>query len=86
MELYDPGMINNYRLSRKTVLTIYQRLTTLTAVQRTAIPGLEKGREIVIIPGTAIVLEIMDLFRCDHLTVSDAGLLEGIILDGKPFH
>jgi len=86
MELYDPGMINNYRLSRKTVLTIYQRLTTLTAVQRTAIPGLEKGREAVIIPGAAIVLEIMDFFGYSHLTVSDAGLLEGVLLNRKSFH
>jgi exopolyphosphatase/guanosine-5'-triphosphate,3'-diphosphate pyrophosphatase len=65
---------------------MYQRLTTLTAAQRTAIPGLEKGREAVIIPGAAIVLEIMDLFGYNHLTVSDAGLLEGIILDRMPFH
>jgi len=86
MEIYDPGAINNYRLSRERLLTIYQRLTTLTALQRTAVTGLEKGREAVIIPGTAIVLEIMNIFRCDHLTVSDAGLLEGILLDSKPFH
>ncbi len=58
----------------------------MTALQRTALPGLEKGREVVIIPGTAIVLAIMNLFRCNHLTVSDAGLLEGILLDRKPFN
>lgn len=86
MELYDPRTINNYRLSREALLAIYQRLTTLTAFQRTAIPGLEKGREALIIPGTAIVLEIMDRFGYNHLTVSDAGLLEGILLDRNPFH
>jgi exopolyphosphatase/guanosine-5'-triphosphate,3'-diphosphate pyrophosphatase len=86
METYDPGAINNYRLSRETLLAIYQHLTTLTAVQRTAIPGLEKGRETVIIPGTAVVLEIMSLFGCNHLIVSDAGLLEGILLDRMDFH
>jgi exopolyphosphatase/guanosine-5'-triphosphate,3'-diphosphate pyrophosphatase len=86
MKIYDPGAINNYRLSRETLLTMYQHLTTLTAVQRTAITGLEKGREAVIIPGAAIVLEIMNIFSCDHLTVADAGLLEGILLDSKPFH
>ena len=53
METYDPGTINNCRLSRETLLTMYQRLTTLTAAQRTAIPGLEKGREAVIIPGSS---------------------------------
>jgi exopolyphosphatase/guanosine-5'-triphosphate,3'-diphosphate pyrophosphatase len=86
MERYDPNTINNYRLSRETLVTIFQRLTTLTALQRIAMPGLEKGREAVIIPGTAIVLEIMSLFGCNHLIVSDAGLLEGILLDRMPFH
>ena len=86
MEIYDPENINNYRLSRETLITLYQRLTAMTALQRTALPGLEKGREAVIIPGTAIVLEIMNLFKCNHLTVSDAGLLEGILLDSKPVH
>jgi exopolyphosphatase/guanosine-5'-triphosphate,3'-diphosphate pyrophosphatase len=86
MEIYDPRTINNYHLSRDTLLNIYHRLTTVTAAQRTAVPGLEKGREVVIIPGTAIVLEIMNLFRCTHLIVSDAGLLEGILLDKQPFH
>ena len=86
MEIYDPATINNYRLTRETLLSLYERLTRLTALQRTALPGLEKGREAVIIPGTAIVLEIMNLFTCNHLTVSDAGLLEGILLDSKPMH
>jgi len=86
MEIYDPRTINNYPLSRETLVTMYQRITTLTALQRTALPGLEKGRAAVIIPGTAIVLEIMSLFGCSHLIVSDAGLLEGILLDKMPFH
>jgi exopolyphosphatase/guanosine-5'-triphosphate,3'-diphosphate pyrophosphatase len=85
MEIYDPRTINNYRLSRETLLNIYQRLTTVTAAQRTVIPRVEKGRETVIVPGTAIVLEIMNLIRCNHLIVSDAGLLEGILLDKQPF-
>jgi exopolyphosphatase/pppGpp-phosphohydrolase len=42
---------------------------------------LEKGREAVIVPGAAIVIEIMDHFKFNQLIVSDAGLLEGILLD-----
>ena len=86
MEHYDPRTINNYRLSREALTATYENLISLTALQRTAIPGLEKGREGVIIQGTAIVLEIMSRLGCNHLTVSDAGLLEGILLDGMDFH
>lgn len=85
MEVYDPQTIDNHRLSRKTIEIIYQHLTALTAAERTRLPGLEEGREVVIISGTAIVLEIMDCFRRSHLTVSDAGLLEGVLLHSNPF-
>lgn len=78
---YDPLKINNYPLSRTTLETIYAQLTTLPLSERATIPGLEKGREDLIIPGTAILLEIMSHFQCTDLIVSDAGLLEGILLE-----
>ncbi len=81
MEQYDPLEINNYKLTREAIENIYHRLNTLPISERRKIPGLEEGREVVIIPGTAMVLEIMDYFRFNKLIVSDAGLLEGILLD-----
>ena len=78
---YDPAKINNYLLSRETLQALYSRLTTLSLTERAGIPGLEKGREDLIIPGTAILLEVMDLFQSTALTVSDAGLLEGVLLE-----
>ena len=55
-------------------------IAVVVVTERAGIPGLEKGREDVIIPGTAILLETMDLFNFTALTVSDAGLLEGVLL------
>ena len=81
LERYDPQKINNYRLSLNTVEDIYHLLSSTSLDERKAIIGLEEGREAVILPGAAIVLEIMDYFNFDQLTVSDAGLLEGILLD-----
>jgi exopolyphosphatase/guanosine-5'-triphosphate,3'-diphosphate pyrophosphatase len=78
---YDPAKINNYLLSRKTLQALYSRFTILSLAERAEIPGLEKGREDLIIPGTAILLEVMELFQATALTVSDAGLLEGILLE-----
>ena len=48
--------------------------------QRLLLKPLERGREDLIIAGTAIVLETMRTFGCDVLTVSEYSLREGIIL------
>ena len=62
---------------------MYTQLTTLPLRERASIPGLEKGREDLIIPGTAILIEIMNRFHCTSLIVSDAGLLEGVLLEHR---
>lgn len=81
LEKYDPEKMNNYMLSYRAVKKIYQHLASLTLKQREEILSLEKGREDIIIPGAAIVLKAMEGFGFDKMTVSDAGLLEGILLD-----
>ena len=83
MEEYDPQKINNYILTSEAVENIYRQLCILSIAERRTIPGLEKGREAVIVPGAAIVIEIMDHFKFNQLIVSDAGLLEGILLDAQ---
>jgi exopolyphosphatase/guanosine-5'-triphosphate,3'-diphosphate pyrophosphatase len=81
MEDYDPARISNHRLSRATIDAIFHRLAAMMRDQRTTVAGLEKGREDLIIPGTAILLSLMHRFGCDTITVSDGGLLEGILID-----
>ncbi|HKQ32657.1 MAG TPA: exopolyphosphatase, partial [Thermodesulfobacteriota bacterium] len=51
---------------------------SLPRAERTKIPGLEKGREDLIVSGTAVVLKTMERFMAYRLVVSDAGLLEGV--------
>ena len=85
LKKYDPEKINNYILSYKAIKKIYQHLASLPLKQREAILSLEKGREDIIIPGAAIVLKAMENFGFDKMTVSDAGLLEGILLDSCKF-
>ena len=80
----DPHKINNYTLSLKTVNDLFYRLSATTVDERSSMPGLEKGRETVIVPGTAVLLELMESFSFSHITVSDAGLLEGAILNAQP--
>ena len=78
---YDPRLINNYVLSRDRISSILRRLSAMQRKERMHVPGLEPGREDLIIAGSAIVLQIMDRFGFDLMTVSDGGLLEGIIID-----
>ncbi len=77
---YDPDRINNYTLTRGAVESMYERLWGLKLAERKKILTLEKGREDLIIPGSAIVLSVMDSFGFDTMKISDAGLLEGLVL------
>lgn len=81
MEHYDPARINNHRLSRTAIDAIFHRLAGMNRNGRRSVPGLEIGRDDLIIPGAAILLHLMTRFGFDTLIVSDGGLLEGILID-----
>jgi exopolyphosphatase/guanosine-5'-triphosphate,3'-diphosphate pyrophosphatase len=51
----------------------------MTDAQRLRLPGMEKGRERYIVPGALLALSAVGRFGVKGLTVSDAGLLEGIL-------
>lgn len=80
LDVYDRERINNYTLTKEKVRSIYSYLCGLKLAERERVLSLEKGREDLIIPGSAIVLETMEAFGFDEMKVSDAGLLEGIII------
>ncbi|MBI5344166.1 MAG: Ppx/GppA family phosphatase [Deltaproteobacteria bacterium] len=82
LEVYDRERINNYTLTMERVRTLYEYLTGLTLKERSGVLSLEKGREDLIIPGAAITLAAMEAFGFNGIKVSDAGLLEGVMLDG----
>ncbi len=46
------------------------------------VPGLEKGREDLIIAGAVVALNLLEVFGLETLMIVDSGLLEGILLDG----
>lgn len=75
---YDPVLVNNYVLTREKIERTLRTVLSLPRADRTKIPGLEKGREDLIVSGTAVVLKTMERFMSGRMAVSDAGLLEGI--------
>lgn len=78
---YDRSRINRHTLKKERIAEILRRLSGMRLKEREEVLSLEKGREDLIIPGTAITLLVMGSFGFDEVRVSDAGLLEGIMID-----
>jgi exopolyphosphatase/guanosine-5'-triphosphate,3'-diphosphate pyrophosphatase len=78
---YDPVRINGSCLTRDWVADTVQRLAESTAGERRTMPGLEQGREDIILAGAVVLQEIMDTWQYPELLVSDWGLREGILFD-----
>jgi len=81
MLVYKPDKVNNYILRKGSIEEHYRALSKITFSERSVMPGLEKGRADLIIPGAVIMLKSMDLFGFDSISVSDSGILEGILID-----
>lgn len=77
---FDPERINNLVLRRDAVAGLLRDLGAMTIAQRGAMESLQQGREDLIIAGIALTLATMDVFGVDRLTVSDAGIREGLML------
>ncbi len=82
MRDYDYRKVNNAVLSYTRIREIYERLLPLSPGEQLHVPGLEKGREDLIIAGMLITLQTMEMFGADALKVSDYGLLEGLVISG----
>jgi exopolyphosphatase / guanosine-5'-triphosphate,3'-diphosphate pyrophosphatase len=80
MEEYDYRKVNNHLLELREVQRIHDLLLPLAPEERLTIPGLEKGREDLIIAGSLITLLTMERFGCSTMKVSDFGLLEGLVV------
>lgn len=77
---YAAGSVHGHVLSLDVIRNIYARILPLTPEQCLLVPGIEKGREDLILAGTLITLRTMERFGFEYLTVSESGLLEGLLL------
>ena len=84
---YDRERATNHILETTRITEIFQELIGKSAAERLLTPGLQKGREDLIVPGTMIVREIMNTFGLSLLRVIDSGILEGLLLSThRPEH
>lgn len=80
LKQYDRTRVHNYNLDFSTVKSVEEDLLAKTGYERLGMPGLEPGREFVIVAGTVILRRIMETFSFTTCLVSDYGLREGILI------
>lgn len=80
LDKYDPEKINGYVMKKNEIGSLLSIIVNTSFSKRKNIPGLETGREDLIIPGIQIILEVMDKTGFENLTVSDYGLREGAVV------
>jgi len=81
ISIYRPSLINGSILTKESIWGILSKLAKLPRHKRLLIPGVEPGREEIILGGSIITLALLDVFCKDLLIVSEGGLLEGAIID-----
>ena len=80
LPVYDPERVHGYRLSRAAVERILFFLATKTNQERKQVSGLQPERADIIVAGTTILWTILGSLEVELITVSEADLLDGIIL------
>ncbi|KPA09501.1 exopolyphosphatase [Candidatus Magnetomorum sp. HK-1] len=79
MVTYSPEIIQGTILRKQDIYNQIDMFSSKSILQRKKIPGLQNGREGIILAGACIVYGILELFRKDQLTVCDRGLRHALI-------
>lgn len=82
LEEYQPALVTGYRIGADELAGLIGRIGPLDLAQRRLLPGLEPGREDVILPGLVMVQELLKAYGRGSILVADSGLLEGHIING----
>ena len=82
LERYDARQVQNYLLHQPALHRLVAWLAALSPAERNILPGLADGRGEIIVAGALILQELQQALASPPLLVSDAGLLEGILLSG----
>jgi exopolyphosphatase/guanosine-5'-triphosphate,3'-diphosphate pyrophosphatase len=80
LSVYDATKIHNYILKLDAVKRLEAQLLGRSKQQREGLPGLERGREDVIVAGAIILSTMMETLGMETVLVSDLGLREGVLL------
>lgn len=77
---YDSDKIHHFVLTHEAAEDVFRTLATEKREDRIHNPGLEEARADVIVAGTGILVAIMRFFDFDECLVSEADILDGLVL------
>jgi exopolyphosphatase/guanosine-5'-triphosphate,3'-diphosphate pyrophosphatase len=80
MTEYDGRLVQGHILMLAEIDAVAARFATLTSAERGRLPGIQPGREDVILAGALIAGEACRAFGLDAVRVSEADILEGAAL------
>ncbi len=83
MTAYDGDKVHGHVLQHSALLSLFERLSSVTLKERCGVKGLEMERADIILSGIVIILSIMESLDIEEITVSDYGLMEGLMLTGN---
>lgn len=78
LDPFDPAKIEGFRLTAAATEDVFRTIATESLADRVFNPGLNKDRAAVIVGGTCVLVEMMRQFGVSQLSVSNAGLIEGV--------
>jgi exopolyphosphatase/guanosine-5'-triphosphate,3'-diphosphate pyrophosphatase len=81
LEPYDQSRVEGYVLDRQALTAMRDRLAAMPVAERRKVPGLHPDRAPTIVAGVLILLETLDAFSLDRVTVSERDILWGVALD-----
>lgn len=81
LQTYESARVHRYLLKLDMIANLERKLLSKTRAERCGWPGLESGREQVIVAGVIILSTVMKTFGRTECLVSDRGLREGVLLD-----
>jgi exopolyphosphatase/guanosine-5'-triphosphate,3'-diphosphate pyrophosphatase len=80
MTEYDASLVQGHVLSLADIDAAVARFSAMTSAERGRLPGIQPGREDVILAGALIAHEACRAFGLDAVSVSEADILEGAAL------
>ena len=84
LHVYDRDRIHHFVLTKEAVEDVFRTLATEKRADRIHNPGLEPGRADVIVGGVVILAAIMRYFEHPSCLVSEADILDGLVLSLRP--